>query len=375
MGVGINVLPHAAKVLARLGLEKNLAAIGVITRESAFFNRFGQLIYREPAGRLAGYGHPQVSIHRGDLQAVLLAAVQERLGVGRVMLDHACTGATQDEHSVTLRFRATSSGAPQPPVRADVAVACDGIHSVLRKQFHPDEPAPLYSGVNMWRGTVGHAPFLTGATMMRAGWLATGKLVTYPIRDNIDGRGSQLINWVAEIERPRPARRDWNNKGDLGDFISAFEDWHFDWLDVPALLRGTAEVLEYPMVDQDPLDEWAAGRVTLLGDAAHPMVPRGSNGAGQAILDARVLREALASVADPVRALQAYEAARRPATARIVRTNRSTPPDVILREVWARTGDRPFERIEDVVDPAELRAISDQYKQVAGFSQDAVKGL
>jgi 2-polyprenyl-6-methoxyphenol hydroxylase-like FAD-dependent oxidoreductase len=374
VGVGINVLPHATRILARLGLEAELAAAGVTTRESAFFNRFGQLIYREPAGRFAGYEHPQFSIHRGDLHDVLLSAVAGRLGPQRLHLDHACTGAIEDENGVTLTFRSTSADAPLPPARADIVVGCDGIHSRLRKQLHPDEGPPVYSGVNMWRGTAVHPPFLTGATMTRAGWLATGKLVAYPIRDNVDGAGNQLINWVAEIETPRHADRDWNRRGQLADFIGAFKDWHFDWLDVPALIRSSAEILEYPMVDQDPLDRWTRGRLTLLGDAAHPMVPRGSNGAGQAILDARALRDALAGSADPAAALLVYEAARLPATARVVLANRATPPDAILREVWQRTGDRPFTRIEDVIDVSELRGISERYKEVAGFSHEALEG-
>jgi 2-polyprenyl-6-methoxyphenol hydroxylase-like FAD-dependent oxidoreductase len=369
VGVGINILPHATRILARLGLEDQLASVGVTTRESAFFNRFGQLIYREPAGRLAGHEHPQFSVHRGDLHGVLLSAVTSRLGPGRLNLDQACTGAIQDEDGVTLTFRSTSADLPLPSARADVVIACDGIHSRLRKQLQPGEGPAVYSGVNMWRGTAVHPPFLTGATMTRAGWLATGKMVIYPIRDNVDDAGRQLINWVAEIETPRHADRDWNRRGRLTDFIGAFDDWDFDWLDVPAMIRSSAQILEYPMVDQDPLDHWTQGRLTLLGDAAHPMVPRGSNGACQAILDARALRTALTSVTDPAAALRAYEAARRPATAKIVLTNRTTPPDAILREVWLRTGDRPFDRIEDVIDVHELRAISDRYRDVTGSSQ------
>jgi 2-polyprenyl-6-methoxyphenol hydroxylase-like FAD-dependent oxidoreductase len=375
VGVGINVLPHATKILSRLGVEEQLAAVGIATQEAAFFNRFGQLIYTEPAGRFAGYEHPQFSVHRGDLQGVLLSAVIDRLGADRLNLDHTCTGVSQDEDGATLSFRSTSSDLPLPPARADIVVGCDGIRSQLRKQLHPHEGPPLYSGVNMWRGTVIHPPFLTGATMMRAGWLTTGKMVVYPVRDNVDGSGNQLINWVAEIETPRHADRDWNRQGRIGDFIGAFEEWHFDWIDVPAMIRASGEILEYPMVDQDPLDRWTNGRLTLLGDAAHPMVPRGSNGAGQAILDAHALRNALTGAADAATALRAYEAVRLPATAEVVRTNRATPPDAILREVWERTGDQPFSRIEDAIDIAELRRTSERYKSIAGLSHDALRGL
>ena len=300
---------------------------------------------------------------------LLLDAVCERLGPDAVVLGHVCHGASQDERSVTAHFR-TVDGEPIPDVRGDVVVACDGVHSRIRKQLHPAEGEPLYTGVNMWRGNTVMPPILTGATMIRAGWLAHGKMVIYPIRPDVDGRGNQLVNWAAELESERYERRDWNRRADIGDFLPAFESWRFDWLDAPAMIRAADEVLEYPMVDQDPLGHWTLGRLTLLGDAAHPMVPRGSNGAGQAILDARALRDALVECGDPVVALRRYEEARLPATSRVVRTNRATPPDAILREVWERTGDRPFDRIEDVISLGELRGISDAYKKVAGYAQE-----
>ncbi|HKS46110.1 MAG TPA: flavin-dependent oxidoreductase [Amycolatopsis sp.] len=368
MGVGINVLPHATKVLGRLGLESALAEVAVTTRESVFYNRFGQMIYREPAGRFAGYSTPQFSIHRGELQTVLLQAVRERLGSDAVVLGHVCHGASQDERCATAHFR-DPAGVALPAVRGDVVLACDGVHSTIRKQLHPEEGEPLYTGVNMWRGTTVMPPILTGASMIRAGWLAGGKMVIYPIRDDVDGQGNQLVNWVAELQTERHERRDWTRRADVGDFLFAFETWRFDWLDVPEMVHHAGEVLEYPMVDQDPLGHWTVGRLTLVGDAAHPMVPRGSNGAGQAILDAHALRTALVECADPVAALRRYEEVRLPATARVVRTNRVRPPDAILREVWERTGDRPFERIEDVISLSELQGISDSYKEVAGYSR------
>ena len=225
----------------------------------------------------------------------------------------------------------------------------------MRKLLHPRDGPPLYSGVNMWRGVTVWPPILSGASMIRAGWLKTGKMVIYPIRDNVDGRGRQLVNWVAELETPRHAHRDWNRIGDVDDFIGAFEAWHFDWLDVPQLIRHAETILEFPMVDQDPLPWWSRGRVTLLGDAAHPMYPRGSNGAGQAILDARALAAALRSHPNPADALKSYEAERLPFTAEVVRMSRRNPPDAILREVFERTGDKPFARVEDVISEDELR--------------------
>jgi 2-polyprenyl-6-methoxyphenol hydroxylase-like FAD-dependent oxidoreductase len=366
VGVGVNLLPHATRELAVLGLEADLARLAIETKDAAFFNRFGQLIYQEPLGRAAGYDHPQFSIHRGDLQMVLLVAFKTRAGADRILTNHHCLGVEQDDHGVTLRF---STGAS---VRGRAAIACDGINSVIRKQFFPDEGEPRYSGVNMWRGVTRWKPILSGASLTRAGWLSHGKMVIYPIRE-AGSDGLQLVNWVAEIETPNHLRRDWNRAGSIDDFIGAFAGWHFDWLDVPAFIRAADTVLEFPMVDQDPLPHWSFGRVTLLGDAAHPMVPRGSNGAGQAILDTRAITSALLAHEDPVAAFATYENERLEKTARIVLTNRTNPPDAILREVYQRTNDRPFKTIGDVISHDELVALSDSYKQIAGFSKETLR--
>jgi 2-polyprenyl-6-methoxyphenol hydroxylase-like FAD-dependent oxidoreductase len=372
IGVGINLLPHATKELAALGLEEALARVAIETRDATFFNRFGQLIYQEPLGRAAGYDHPQFSIHRGDLQMVLLEAFCARAGAERLITGRHCLGVEQDEAGVRVNFSDGPGGVNRFAMRGRAAIACDGINSVIRKQFFPDEGEPRYSGVNMWRGVTRWKPMLSDASMVRAGWLSHGKMVIYPIRA-AGGDGLQLINWVAEIETPNYRRRDWNRAGSLDDFIGAFADWHFDWLDVPAFIRAADNVLEFPMVDQDPLPRWSFGRVTLLGDAAHPMVPRGSNGAGQAILDARALTAALVESADPAAALAGYERQRLEATTRIVLTNRTNPPDAILREVFQRTNDRPFAAIDDVISREELVALSDGYKRIAGYSKEALR--
>ena len=373
IGVGINLLPHATKELAALGLEDALARVAIETTDATFFNRFGQLIYQEPLGRAAGYDHPQFSTHRGDLQMILLDAFRSRAGGDRIVTNRHCVGVAQDEAGVTVTFSDGPGGKNRLAVRGRVAISCDGINSAVRKQFFPDEGEPRYSGVNMWRGVTRWKPMLSGASMVRAGWLSHGKMVIYPIRA-ADSDGLQLINWVAEIETPNYRKRDWNRAGSIEDFIGAFADWHFDWLDVPAFIRAADLVLEFPMVDQDPLPRWSFGRVTLLGDAAHPMVPRGSNGAGQAILDVRALTAALREHADPVAALAAYEAQRLEATARVVLTNRTNPPDAILREVYERTRDRPFAAIGDVISHEELVALSEGYKRIAGYSKDALRG-
>ena len=373
IGVGINLLPHATKELAALGLEPALARISIETKDATFFNRFGQLIYQEPLGRAAGYEQPQFSIHRGDLQMLLLAAFRERAGADRVVPHHHCIGVEQDASGASVHFSDGPNGAKRSTVRGRAVIACDGINSAVRKQFFPDEGEPRYSGINMWRGVTRWKPMLSGASMVRAGWMSHGKMVIYPIRA-ADADGLQLINWVAEIETPVYRKRDWNRPGSLDDFIGPFSDWHFDWLDVPAFIRAADSVLEFPMIDQDPLPRWSFDRVTLLGDAAHPMVPRGSNGAGQAILDARALTSALLEHADPAAALAAYEQQRLEATTRIVLTNRQNPPDAILREVFERTHDKPFAAIEDVISRDELVALSEGYKRIAGYSKEALRG-
>ena len=369
LGVGVNILPHAAAEFGRLGLEEALLRHCVQTDEANFFNRFGQLVHREPLGRAAGYAHPQMSLHRADLHAVLLEAARERLGAGAILLDRRVARVEQDEDGVTVEFTPDRTGAAPPALRGSVAIGAEGIHSVLRRQSYPTEGEPKYTGYNMWRGVTRWPPILTGASMTRVGWLKTGKMVLYPIRNDVYGEGRQLLNWVFEVETDKHrSRRDWNRPGDVEDFMPYVRDWVFDWLDVPAMLRASEVVLEFPMVDQDPLPRWTFGRTTLLGDAAHPMVPRGSNGAGQSILDARCLADRLAAHADdPEAALRAYEAERLPATTNVVLTNRRNPPDVILREVFERTGDRPFDRIEDVMSQEEMLAITSGYKQVAGY--------
>jgi 2-polyprenyl-6-methoxyphenol hydroxylase-like FAD-dependent oxidoreductase len=361
VGVGINILPHANRVFDKLGLIPALAKVAVETKEAAFFNRFGQLIFREPLGKFAGYQWPQFSIHRGDLQTVLMDAVKARLGAERLHLDAHLASFDDSGSAVTARLRGGST------VTGRALIGCDGIHSVVRAQLYPNEGEPRYSGINMWRGVTRWKPVLSGATMTRGGWLKGGKLVHYPIRNNIDEQGRQLVNWLWEIETPSYKRWDWNRPARVEDFIADAASWKFDWLDVPAFFRAADVVLEYPMVDKDPLPAWTFGRVTLLGDAAHPMYPRGSNGAGQAILDAEVLASCLAQAGDT--ALKEYETQRLGPTANVVLENRRNPPDAILREIYERTGDKPFASIDSVISQAELKAISDRYKQVARYDK------
>lgn len=371
IGVGITLLPHAMRELAALSLQPQLEAAGIENLESVFFNRWGQYIYREPRGRHAGYELPELGIPRGRLHGVLYEAVRERIGDGRIHLDHRVTGLDQDDGGVTLHFQETE-GAARPDAHADVAVACDGINSSVRRQFYPAEQL-AFGGINTWRGVTVHPPILTGKSYLRIGSIDTGKMVIYPIADNVDAQGNQLVNWVAEIRREGQAMNDWNRTGRSSDFVDIFKDWRFDWLDVPALIEGAENIFEYPMVDRDPVPRWTFGRVTLLGDAAHPMYPRGSNGSAQAIIDARLLSDVLASTSDCTAALQSYESRRLGITAKIVETNRTVPPDFINIRVDELSGGLPFRHIDDLISQDELRQMSDEYKRVAGFSLEALK--
>jgi 2-polyprenyl-6-methoxyphenol hydroxylase-like FAD-dependent oxidoreductase len=365
LGVGITLLPHAMREFAALGLGDELLRAGIENAESCFFNRFGQLIYREPRGKAAGYQYPEVGIHRGKLHLALYRAVRERIG-DCVATNHLCVGVEQDEAGARVAFKETTSGRALPPVAADIVVACDGVNSAIRRQLVGD--GVVFTGINTWRGVTRHKPILGGRSYLRVGSILTGKIVIYPIVDDVDGAGNQLINWTTEIKRDAAEMNDWNRPGDLADFIAVYESWRFDWLDVAALIRRSEHIFEYPMVDKDPLPRWTFGRVTLAGDAAHPMYPRGSNGAAQSVIDARTLADCLAQAGDRRDALQAYEAARREVTAKVVRTNREHPPDFINIKVEELTGDRPFDRLDDFITQDELRALSDNYKRIAGFA-------
>jgi 2-polyprenyl-6-methoxyphenol hydroxylase-like FAD-dependent oxidoreductase len=367
LGVGLNLLPHAMGQLHRLGLEGQLLASGIETQEYRYFTRGGQLVQVEPRGRLAGHVRPQVSIHRADLHLALLDAVGARLGPDAVRLNHRCVGLEQDARGVTVTFTDVE-GQACPPARGAAAIACDGVHSTARAKYHP-EAQLRYQGTTQYRGTTRWPPFLSGATMVYLGTTAFGKLVMYPVRNDIDPEGRQLINWVIEVARPADQLlRDWNRRSEVSEFIGAFEHARFPWLDVAAVLRAAEAVYEYPMVDQDPLASWTVGRVTLLGDAAHPMMPRGSNGSAQAILDAAALTEQLLRH-DTVEALKAYEAQRLKATSDVVLANRSMAPDAILEVVEERTGGRPFADIAEVIGAEELQGWQERYQRIAGFAK------
>lgn len=365
LGVGITLLPHAVRELNLLGLGDEAEKLGVNNQTSGFYNRFGQRIFAEPRGLAAGYPFPEYGIHRGRLHMMLYRAVLNRIGPDAVVTDHRCAGVTQSDASVRLNF-VNQSGARQPIVEASAVIACDGINSAIRNQFYPNESV-CYTGINTWRGTTRMKPILDGRTYLRVGSIRTGKIVIYPISDDIDGSGDQLVNWVAEIESEVSTPNDWNRTTNPANVLPLFEGWQFDWLNVPAMIAGAETIFEYPMVDKDPIDRWTFGRITLAGDAAHPMYPRGSNGSAQALIDVRTLADCLIDVPLPD-ALLVYETLRRETTAAIVRTNRSTPPDIINIRVEELTGDRPFDDLSHFISQDQLKAMSDDYKRVAGFA-------
>jgi 2-polyprenyl-6-methoxyphenol hydroxylase-like FAD-dependent oxidoreductase len=370
LGVGINLLPHAVRELQELGLRSALESSAAQCRELAYYTKRGQRIWSEPRGLTAGYAWPQFSIHRGVLHRVLLDAVRERLGPDRVQLGHHLQRFEPCSGGVAAVFCDRATGAELAVARGRALIAADGIHSAARRSLFPGEGPPRWNGAVMWRGLVEAAPILDGHTMVMAGHTRQ-KFVCYPIGERARDTERQSINFVAELRYNTTEltdRVDWNRPGELSDVLPAFESWRFDWLDVPGILRAAKQILVYPMVDRDPLRRWSHGPVTLLGDAAHPMYPIGSNGASQAILDARVLAGCLRHYAtDLTRGLQRYEEIRRPPTAAIVLANREQGPEAAMQLVEDRAPEG-FARLEDVVSTEELSAIADKYKKLAGFA-------
>ena len=372
LGVGINLLPHAVRELDALGVFDELESVGIASTTLAYFSARGQLIWEESRGRAAGYQWPQLSLHRGTLQMVLHLTAVERLGADRVVPGRHLTAIDHHDSGATAHFECRDGSGGIESVDAGIVVAADGIHSTVRQQRFPHEGMPLWNGALLWRGAVEYDPILDGRTMVWAGH-PDQKFVAYPIRDLDNGK--QLVNFIAEYrtdDRELLEREDWSRAGNLNDFAPRFDDWVFDWLDIPELLRAAPGTFLFPMVDRDPLDYWTEGRVTLIGDAAHPMYPIGSNGASQGILDARVLSGCIRSHRnDPDRALAIYEAHRRPATSAIVLANRGLGPEMPMRLVHERAPEG-FDHINDVISPEEILEVTNGYRRTAGFALEAL---
>jgi 2-polyprenyl-6-methoxyphenol hydroxylase-like FAD-dependent oxidoreductase len=374
LGVGINLLPHCTRHLAELGALAPLLELGVETGELVFFNKFGQRVWEEPRGIAAGYRYPQVAIHRGELQMALFELVQERVGRDHVHTGHHLVDFDIRDDGVTAQFADHGSGGTIVRASGDLLIGADGIHSMVRAKLAPREGAPKWSGGLIWRGVTETAPFLSGRTQIAAGGRQT--FIAYPMSKPYSERGRSLTNWAArffvEPSRELPPE-DWNRPGKLEDFLPRYEDWRFDWLDIPSVIRSAQAIYEFPLVDRDPLERWTFGRVTLLGDAAHPMYPLGSNGASQAILDARSLAAALRDCPTIDEALHRYEDDRRNKTAEIVARNRQGGPEIVIRIAEERAPNG-FADIEAVIPRNELTRIAESYKQIASFDRETVNG-
>jgi len=372
LGVGINTLPHAIGELAELGLLERLDSVGLRTHELIYTNRFGQEIWRELRGLDAGHAVPQFSIHRGALQRVLHDAVIERLGAGAISTGRRLAAFDQDADGVTAQF-VDPSGAPVEAVRGEALVGADGIHSTVRASLTPGEGPPRWNGTMLWRGATDWPTFLTGRSMIIAGGMEA-KVVVYPIADAAAGK-RRLTNWAVMartgVEGTAPLRReDWSRAGHLDEVLPHVRRFAIGDVDVIALIESTPVFWEYPVCDREPLAAWSHGRVTLLGDAAHAMYPVGSNGASQAILDARALADALADTPDVSEALRRYEAARLRPTAEIVYSNRSGGPEGVIDAVEA-LAPNGFDDVEAVLSYEAREAIVRGYARKAGFAAPA----
>jgi 5-methylphenazine-1-carboxylate 1-monooxygenase len=373
LGVGINLQPNAVRELTALGLGERLAEIAVATAELAYFSKHGQAIWSEPRGRAAGYTWPQYSIHRGRLQMLLLESVRERLGAENVLTGCHFESVHESEDGLLAHFVDRKKNGIATKATADVLVGADGIHSAVRAALHRNEGAPKYGKWVMYRGATETKPFLTGRTMISAG-TRDQRFVAYPMSTPVHEGGPVLVNWVASLPLPTegaPPPEEWNQRVDKDRLLQAFARWRFPWLDVAGVIESTREVFLFPFVDREPLQSWGRGRVTLLGDAAHPMYPIGSQAGSQAVVDGRVLAAALAAFKDPEEALQAYESFRRPAMNELALKNRGLGAETILQLVEERAPNG-FSRLEDVVGREELESIAIGFKQLAGIDVESV---
>jgi 2-polyprenyl-6-methoxyphenol hydroxylase-like FAD-dependent oxidoreductase len=368
LGVGINILPHAVRELSELDLLDELINVGVATADFTYFSRLGQPIWEEPLGIAAGYRWPQLSIHRGELLGVLHQAVVRRLGSQRIHTNHHLARfGTRTEGGIWAEFVERDTDTLIARAEADLLVGCDGIHSTVRRSLYPDEGPLRWNGVTMWRGVSEGKPFLTGRSMVNIG-SSRQRTVVYPISNSRQRTGQAAINWVAtrKVSTSEMPPQDWTYVAQREEVLRAFEAFTFEFLDVVQLIRDAEVIYQYPMVDRDALPTWDFGRLTLLGDAAHPMHPVGGNGASQAILDARVLARELALRPTIEAAITAYDTERRPATAAVVQSNRRAGPHR-CQDLVEERAPNGFKELSDVITRQELEEIADEYKRIGGF--------
>ncbi|MCB0648172.1 MAG: flavin-dependent oxidoreductase [Saprospiraceae bacterium] len=363
LGVGINLLPHAMRVLTELGLEPLIEESAVATSALVYANKFGQVYWSEARGKFAGYKWSQFSIHRGKLQMLLFDEVSKRLGKDKLLTGHHLENFATENDQVKASF---STAYGEVEVMGDLLIAADGIHSRVRHLLFPSEGEVIYSGNILYRGTSLMKPFLNGSSMVMIGH-NRHKMVVYPIAKPGED-GLQLINWVGNLkeENLQLKARDWNRKADKNMLLEKYKGWNFDWLDVEEMIGRSEAIYEFPMSDRDPLPAWSFGKVTLLGDAAHPMYPIGSNGASQAILDAAFLATCLTENSSVETALKNYENERLTATSKVVLQNRKKGPDSIM-DLMEERFPNGFEEHEIPVE--DLSNIMDHYRQLAGFDK------
>jgi len=374
LGVGINLQPNAVRELYELAIGPDqLGAIGLQTREFVLVGLNGKEVYAEPRGLHAGYKWPQYSVHRGGLQMLLYRTVLERLGSDAVRTGMAVTGYIHDDDGV--RALVETPDGQRLEIEGSLLIGADGLHSAVRAQMHPGQPPIHWGGAIMWRGVTPGVPIRTGASFVGLG-THRHRVVFYPIAQPDPMTGLAPINWIAEITVDNSGgwtSGDWNRRVDVASFIHHFEGWNYDWLDVPAMLRGANAVFEYPMIDRDPVPTWVDGHVALLGDAAHVMYPTGSNGASQAVIDARVLGASILEHGVTPKALKAYDDRLCAEVSAVVLRNRGAGPFGLLNLLDERCGG-VFDDIDAVIPAAERDAFMSRYKAAAGFAMETLNG-
>ena len=373
LGVGINILPHAARELIDLGLEAAVDRIAIRTSAMRYYTHTGQLVISQPCGLHGGYHWPQWSLHRGELHLLLLRTFEERAGAERVIRGSSLVDVSQHATGVSARFRQARDGQVRS-VDGDLLVGADGLHSQVRRQLYPREGKPLYCGIVLYRAAVESRSFLDGHSMVIIGDKRL-RLVAYPIAEpqRAVHPECQLINWIGVLpmrEGDAPVE-DWDNVSVSDRLRPRYADWRFDWLDVPDLLSRSSRILQFPVYDRDPLERWTFDRVTLLGDAAHPLIPVSSSGAVHAIIDGRALAYALAQYRDPREGLQAYEADRLEQANAVIRSSRDNGPDEVL-EIVHRRCPEGCRDIEAFVPQTELQAVIDDFKFRTGFAVESL---
>lgn len=370
LGVGINTLPHCVRILTNLGLLPKLKEHGVETSDLVYFNKHGQQFWTEPRGKFAGYKWSQFSVHRGTLQMLLFNEVLDKLGKHAIHVNHHLDSFEQSESQVTAHFINKETDEKMNSIKADLLIGADGINSAVRNQLYPNEGPPVYSENVLYRGISKMQKFLNGTSMVMIGHMGQ-KMVAYPILNEPDENGEYLINWVSNLKEgsSKLSDRDWNREADKNRLVEIYKDWKFDWIDVPEMISKAEKVYEFPMSDRDPLSKWSFGRVTLLGDAAHPMYPIGSNGASQAIIDAEFLTECLKKETNLTEALAQYDKVRVPDTAKVVLQNRKKGPDQIMDMMEEQF---PDGFTTEEIPHEALKKVMDNYKVVAGFELESL---